>query len=792
MEARALAGVRPELMSQGRHVLDDYRLEKVVRSTPHTTVFRALDPATSRRVVIKLIYPPSATVPETSRTAFLEAAELARSSSARGMPRVVDYGFTPDDQAFLVMGMVELAVPVSGLPDASVRRRVGIARRVVEAVDSLAASGGAHLNLRPDNLLVAADESVLLTGYGTAAYRAGVAGGSWPEAGDRWVAPELARPDALLTADLGLADLYSLALVVCDLLRAEVERLAGDAPAVHVPATAVLDRLGLEGALAAALRRDPAMRTAALLDLQRLLVAPEPAAGGAPAGMADLDPAGFETRAITQPLELPLPPGLPEPVAPEPPFRQLAPATVAVADEPAPQPAEVQPHPVPEAPVVPPAAALPAVARRRRRLPLWVLAAPAVGLILVGVVGWLATGLGRNGKQGIGAAAPDRLTAPRPAPTRPAAATAVDPILLEAEQLMNEGNLAAVRALFEGLTEEAVNEFNGPEIELYEELMASVGEADREQALGDLEGGLESGSITMLRRAVSGLSGLSGDELADDRELAGKLERAQRALAASQQLRDAEREGDPLLVIERAGAMIAVLPGHSRSYTLRDQAAAGVEEQAESAIAARDLAAALVTLRELERRWPDRPGLAERIRWCEQEQRRDAELESVLARAAAAGERGAPEEGLQLLAATAPSDAFALRFAARRDQLQGQLEAMDAGAPSVAVAAGFDPVIRKNETTVVPIEVRDDYRVERVTAWIRSEQATEFQEIALASEDGSLYRLQVTPELHGNDRVLFYVAAVDRSGHTTRLGSAEQPLALDRRGWLKRLTGGGG
>ncbi|PWB77521.1 MAG: hypothetical protein C3F15_03045 [Holophagae bacterium] len=778
-------------MSQGRHVLDDYRLEKVVRSTPHTTVFRALDPATSRRVVIKLIYPPSATVPETSRTAFLEAAELARSSSARGMPRVVDYGFTPDDQAFLVMGMVELAVPVSGLPGSSVRRRVGIARRVVEAVDSLAASGGTHLNLRPDNLLVAADESVLLTGYGTAAYRAGVAEGSWPEAGDRWVAPELARPRAWPSADLGLADLYSLALVVCDLLGAAVEELGGDAPAVHVPEAAVLDRLGLEGVLAAALRRDPAARAGTLADLQRLLVAPEPAASGAPAGMADLDPAGFETRAITQPLELPPPAALPEPVAPAPPVRQLAPAPVAVADEPAPPPAEVRPQPVPETPVAPPAAAPPAVARRQRRLPPWVLAAPAAGLVLVGVAGWLVTGLGRSGGQGV-AAVPTPLTAPRPAPTRPAAEPAVHPILLEAEQLMNEGNLPAVRALLEGLAEEVVNEFNGPETELYQELMASVGEADREQALRDLEGGLDSGSITMLRRAVSGLSGLSGDELAADRELAGKLDRAQRALAASQQLRDAEREGDPLLVVERAGAMIAVLPGHSRTYTLRDQAAATVEEQAESAIAARDLAAALAMLRELERRWPDRPGLAERIRWCEQEERRDAELESVLARAAAAGERGAPEEGLQLLASTVPNEAFTLRFAARRDQLQGQLEAMDAGAPVITIPEGFEAVIRKNETTVVPIEARDDYRVERVTAWIRSEQATEFQEIALASEDGSLYRLQVTPELHGNDRVLFYVIAVDRSGHTTRLGSAEQPLVLDRRGWLKRLTGGGG
>jgi len=289
VETRALTGARPEPMSQGRHILDDYRLEKVVRSTPHTTVFRALDPATSRRVVIKLVYPPSATVPETSRTAFLEAAELARSGTARGVPRVVDYGFTPDDQAFLVMDMVQLAVPVSGLAGASMRRRVGIARRVVDLVDSLAASGGAHLNLRPDNLLVAADESVVLTGYGTAAYRAGVAAGAWPEAGDRWVAPELARPEAVLSADLGLADLYSLALVVCDLLDADVEQLGGEAPAVRLPAAAVQDRSGLEGALANALRRDPARRSSTLVDMQRLLVAPEPGADGAPVGMVDLD-----------------------------------------------------------------------------------------------------------------------------------------------------------------------------------------------------------------------------------------------------------------------------------------------------------------------------------------------------------------------------------------------------------------------------------------------------------------------------------------------------------------------
>jgi hypothetical protein len=322
--------------------------------------------------------------------------------------------------------------------------------------------------------------------------------------------------------------------------------------------------------------------------------------------------------------------------------------------------------------------------------------------------------------------------------------------------------------------------------------VASIGESDRDQALRDLDGGLEAGSVTMLRRAVAALSSLTRDELDADPALAAKLERAQRALAASQRLRDAERAGDPLVVIERAGDMIAALPGHSRAYTVRDEAGAAVERQAESAIAARELEPALATLRELERRWPDRPGLAARIESCERELRLEAEMVSVLRRAAAAGERGAPEEGLRLLEGTTPPMAFAMRFGALQESLEDQLAAMDAGAPVIAVAAGFEPVLRKNETAVVPIEVRDDYRVERVTAWVRRDPAAGFQEIALASDGGSLYPLPITPEQHGNDRVLFYVVATDRSGHSSRLGSAEQPLSLERKGWLKRLTGGGG
>jgi hypothetical protein len=797
-------------MTQGRHVLDDYRLEKVVRSTPHTTVFRALDPSGSRRVIIKLVYPAAASVPEACRTAFLDAADAMRRCAAPGLPTVIDYGLTPDDQAFLVMDMRELAVPVSGLLEAPARRRVGIARRVADAAAGLAAAGISHLNLRSDNLLVAFDESVLLTGFGTAAYRAGAVAGAWPPQGDRWSAPELSRPDAVRFADLGRADLYSLALVICDLLGAELADAGAERPLVRLPEATVEDRAGLEAALAAALDRDPARRSGSAAELQRLLVSPEPAAGEGPVGAPpELEPAAFETRAITVPLVV----EPATPVAEAARERQAPPARFA---EPAPSPPERAPDAAPEAAPADPeerASAPPAVPRaEEQRLPAalpapaavakaaappvrrrWgAIAGLAAGLVLVSVVGWLAAVALRSDGRAGQISRPPIIEVPRPvaAPSGPAV-PAVNPILTEAERLLFEGNPAAVRALLEKLPEGVVASFNSAEAELHQELVASIGAADREEALRDLDGGLESGSITMLRRAVPAFSGVTRDELAADPALAGKLERARRALSAFQRLRDAERAGDPFVVIERAGEMIAALPGYSRAATLREEAAVAVEERAESEVAAREFEAALAALRELERRWPQRPGLAARIEACERELRFDAEMESLLQRAVAAGERGDPEEGLRQLAGTSPSMTFAMRVAALRERLEDQLAKMDAGAPVITIPDAFEPVLRKNETAVVPIEVRDDYRVERVAAWVSRDPAAGFQEIRLSSDGGSVYPLAVTPELHGNDGVLFYVVATDRSGHSSTLGSAEQPLRLERKGWLKRLTGGG-
>ena len=139
-----------------------------------------------------------------------------------------------------------------------------------------------------------------------------------------------------------------------------------------------------------------------------------------------------------------------------------------------------------------------------------------------------------------------------------------------------------------------------------------------------------------------------------------------------------------------------------------------------------------------------------------------------------------------------PTEPYEERFAAVLSQLRSQLAAMDAQPPQITLPPDFDPVVRKNEPVVVPIQVRDDYRVERVVAWVRTVSDQGFREVVLEDEGSGLYPLRLEPEAHGNESVLIYVVAGDRSTHQSQLGSPEQPLSLERRRWFQRLTGGGG
>ncbi len=760
-------------MSQARHVLEDYRLERVLTSTARTTVFRATDPATDRPVAIKLIHPAGPTIQESNRSAFLYAAEVARTGVISGLPRIIDFGLTHDDNAFLVMDMVELAVTVEGLGDAPPRRFIRVARGVANAVDTLAMSGAAHLNLRPTNVLVTADESVLLSGYGTGAWLAGAPSGAWPDPGDPWVAPELNHPDALRVVDLARADVYSLARVICALLSADVKGSGEGAPAIRLDPDLIANSAELESALAVALNPRPEERSTTVSDLGLLLGEADSQSTPA-AAVGGFDPSAFETRAITSPLHFDEPPAV---------------NVVAVDLE---EPVDEGPHPGDEAEASRPAEAggPPVVVQQDRagKGVRWDIIMPVAALAVVAlIVTVLLAGRSHRDELAV-TATPVPVALPTEVPT-PAEEVepAINPLLEQAEQLMLDGDVGSAKRLLFDFPDQLVASFGSKERELYEGLLGTIEGEDRDKAVADLEGGLEYGSVRMLQRGVAGVSGLPADERASIPDLQAKLDRARKGIRLHDQLGEAEQAGAHLVVMDRAAEMMRVLPEYSRSYTLREKAAVALEAAAENAIAENDLEAAISFLTGLNERWPGRDGVNQRIAWCEERLRVDEALDSVLRKATAAGDGDDPEAGLRMLDGANPTGSYVTRFGALRRNLEDQLARMDAAVPTIYLDPEFEAAFKKNQNVVIPLTVTDDLRVERVSAWVGTTESQQYREVVLEpAADGSC-PLAITPEMHGNRTIFFYVVAADPAGHQVYFGSPDAPFEVTRKRWIDKV-----
>jgi hypothetical protein len=212
-----------------------------------------------------------------------------------------------------------------------------------------------------------------------------------------------------------------------------------------------------------------------------------------------------------------------------------------------------------------------------------------------------------------------------------------------------------------------------------------------------------------------------------------------------------------------------------------------VETDAEAAIQNENYQAAIDILRALDSRMPGRDGVADRIAWCEVQLRTDRELESVLAAARAAGDRGDPETGLAALAGAKASDGYRTRFASLEAELQSQLLEMDAQGPTISLDPGFSNGFKKGQTVVVPLTVTDDYRVERVTAWLWTGDATDYREFAVEPTGDDSYQLKIGPDVHANKTVMYYIVASDPAGHKAFLGSPDAPFEIERKKWFKKV-----
>jgi eukaryotic-like serine/threonine-protein kinase len=829
---------------QFRELTDRYQLQKILRSTRFGTLLQATDTTSGRTVVIKLVtVGPSpglaAAAPEFERLAA-SLAELGHPN----LPKVLDSGFTTDGGAFLALEPLE-GRGLDAVTDVPPARLLAMVGQGLSGLEALAARGLAHHNVSPDNLFVVSapgGERVVLLGLGTAVFRP-----RSPEAfqaeNARFLAPELASPGA---ADWR-ADLYSLALTTCHALGATVG--FGEAPVVQLPLAVSFELESdeaLRQTLEHSLRQRPAERPtfkdfrqalrlaigdAAVEEEAKTAVAPPPPPAPAavlpfvppaatPVAAQPVQPAAQAlppltipeawTPSLAEPVTLSSPPpmlsspiapefSLPDPLPPavEEPSEEQGDVLSSVDDEilnallsvppppprpagataEAPAPSKVAPFLKKKAPAAPaqPAAATPVASSPLLRRPA-VLGAIAGAVVLCIVAGlWFL--LRPQSEPAPPPPPPPRITLPTAFSQPP-----VDRLEEAKLQLAQGEDLKARRAVRSILFgEQGLLSLSGcRELGAIEETLAL---AALERLPADLSKGLREGNVEILQAAVEAGAGQEAGLAAD---VSANFDRARGIVEAYEQARAAAARGDHVQVLEGFAALATLLPKAGDPEDLRGKAAQALEQQAESMVQNARYPQALALLGPIQRTWPDRPGLAERLASYQTYQANEKAQEQLLAALPGLERRKKPWDGLQMLNEVEPTPHLAPRLAEARKRLETLLAQLDQQPPQVVLRDGY--LLEYSRGTVAELSFRatDDYQVGEVKVLARP-QGGKYQEVGLETTRTGYKTVAFDPAFHRNGTVELYVVATDLSGHQGFLGSAEKPLVIKRKQGFERL-----
>jgi len=814
-----------------RQILEELQLKNVLATSPTGAVFLAKDPDSGRDVAIKMVSCAVPNAEDKVRDLFLEMVEAARSETIQSMPTLTDHGLTPEGDGFVVMELVE-GQTLDNIEDLSVFAAINILIDVLACVEDLCRVGSAHLNLKPTNIYVTnapANDRAKILGFGTSATLLHAGAGVPIPAEDPHLAPELVNGNVLQSDQAWRSDLFSLGVIACGVLGAEIEADGYERPRVTLP-EAVRSMLPeaepLEGILGRIMDPDPLMRGESPSDVRDPLIRalPDPPAMVASVAAAETPPVqGSFDPNKTDPAFV-LPPTMAVEVEtssdqPTPGADQMMVRTDGVVemedgwpevlfDDPE-LPASLNGaeddedtdvrNPVPVDVWVPetgedgavksaPAAIPPrsAVKRRVSRVELVLVAGLVIVLGSILAFTW-STGGDDEGPAVTTAmqleerGSDDTLVPPPPD-------TNLFDDLLAIQQLVDAGDLSAAGDALNTLDARDGISFSSDESALYDSLVMGIAQAtDRSAAIKDLRTGFGYGSVKALRRGVAGLNGMSRDEISEIDGLAGDLTRARQVLGLHSDMWEAHKEGDHLGAAEKARRLETMLPGYSGAPDLREQSAAALEARADALIAGDQYENAIAVLESLRRVWPGRDGSASRIAWCEEQIDLTQREGSVIARALAKGDAGDPEEGLATLDTMSPDPRLRSEYDRARSVLQDRLSEMDAETPAIEIATAIELGFKKNETIVVPLKVTDDYRVERVVVHARNEADDGFLQIPLEVDGEGFYNFVIAPELHGNKDLSFFVVAKDHSGHIGRLGSRDEPRTVTRKKWFKKL-----
>ena len=205
-----------------------YRLEQRIGAGGMGEVWRAVDELLGRVVAVKVMLPSVAGDPEFGRRFLAEATSMARVNH-RSVAAVHDFG-RGDGFAYLVMEFVDGESLAQRLGRTGRLDPAETMRVMAEAADGLQAvhdQGIVHRDVKPANILLRRDGSVVLTDFGIARHENA---GQLTVSGAILGTPSYLSPEQVLGQPATpLSDIYSLGLTAYECLAGE-KPFVGDNP----------------------------------------------------------------------------------------------------------------------------------------------------------------------------------------------------------------------------------------------------------------------------------------------------------------------------------------------------------------------------------------------------------------------------------------------------------------------------------------------------------------------------------------------------------------------------------
>lgn len=295
----------------GARVLGDrYQLGDLVGSGGMADVYRATDQLLDRDVAVKVLRSSSSQGGE-ERARFTTEARTLAALNHPGLVTLLDAGIL-DEHPYLVMELVEgpclsRAIKETGPLDPVLVASLG--GQVAEALAYAHQKGVVHRDVKPGNIMIAADRRALLTDFGIARLLSETS--HHTRTGDTIGSPAYLSPEQVNGEPFTEAvDIYSLGLVL-------LEALTGKRAYPGTPVEAAVARLSAAPAIPTSInpawrdlllqmtRREPAERPTALEVAATLTSAFRVELSAAPVVELDADTGAFDLSAATGSVETP-------------------------------------------------------------------------------------------------------------------------------------------------------------------------------------------------------------------------------------------------------------------------------------------------------------------------------------------------------------------------------------------------------------------------------------------------------------------------------------------------------